>query len=175
MSNPYVQLAKDAVEYYIKTGKIPPLPQNLPKKLLIERAGVFVSIYNGNELRGCIGTYLPVEPNTAEEIISNAVAAATQDYRFPPILKDELPNLSYSVYILEEPRQIKKLDELEPKKYGILIKSESGKTGLLLPDLDGIDTAEKQLAAVCHKCGVRLSEEKVIVCKFGVTKYDSKK
>lgn len=169
--NPYVNLAKITVESYIKTGKIPPLPKNLPKKMLTERAGVFVSIYCGNELRGCIGTYLPTEPNIAEEIIVNAVAAATRDYRFPPVTIDELPNLSYSVYILEEPRQIKSLDELDPKKYGILVKTETGKTGLLLPDLDGIDTVEKQLDAVCHKCGVRLSEEKIIICKFGAKKY----
>jgi len=169
--NPYIKLAKDTVESYIKTGKIPPPPPRLPKKILNSRAGVFVSIYKGEELRGCIGTYLPTEPNIAEEIISNAVAAATRDYRFLPITEDDLPELSYSIYVLEEPRQIKNLDELDPKKYGILIKSETGKTGLLLPDLDGIDTMEKQLAAVCHKCGVRLSEEKVTVCKFGAKKF----
>ena len=170
--NPYVRLAKETVESYIKSGKIPPLPDNLSKKLTSERAGVFVSIYNGKELRGCIGTYLPVEPNLAEEIIGNAIAAASRDYRFSPITVRELPKLSYSVYILEEPRQIKNLKELDPKKYGILIKSETGKSGLLLPDLNGIDTVEKQLTAVCHKCGVRLSEEKVIVCKFKAQKHE---
>ena len=169
--NPYVKLAKETVESYIKTGKIPPLPDNLSKKLTSERAGVFVSIYKGEELRGCIGTYLPTEPNLAEEIIGNAIAAASQDYRFSPITVKELPKLIYSVYILEEPRQIKNLKELDPKKYGILIKSETGKSGLLLPDLDGIDTVEKQLTAVCHKCGVRFSEEKVMICKFGAKKY----
>lgn len=169
--NPYVALAKTTVESYIKTGKIPPLPENISKKFLTEKAGVFVSIYNGEELRGCIGTYLPTEPNIAEEIIGNAVAAATRDYRFQPITKKELAELSYSVYILEEPREIKSLEELDPKKYGILIKSETGKSGLLLPDLEGIDTVEKQLSAVCHKCGVRLSEEKVIVCKFKAKKH----
>ncbi len=170
--NSYTKLAKDTVESYIKTGKIPPLPLNLPLKMLRKKAGVFVSIYRGKELRGCVGTYLPTEPNIAEEIISNAIAAATRDYRFSRITPDELVELSYSVYILEEPRQIKNLKELDPQKYGILIKSETGKTGLLLPDLEGIDTVEKQLSAVCHKCGINLSEEKVIICKFGVQKYD---
>lgn len=171
--NPYIQLAKNTIESYFRTGKIPPLPPGLPRKILTLRAGVFVSIYKGQELRGCIGTYLPTEPNIAEEIISNAIAAATHDWRFSPITPDELNELSYSVYILEEPRQIKSLEELDPKKYGILIKSETGKTGLLLPDLDGIDTVEKQLSAVCHKCGVKLSNEKVVICKFSAEKYDS--
>lgn len=170
--NSYIKLAKEIVETCIKTGKIPPLPVGLPKKLLTRRAGVFVSIYRGDELRGCIGTYLPTEPNIAEEIISNAVAAATRDNRFSPITPDELNKLSYSVYVLEEPREIKSLNELDPKKYGVLIKSETGKSGLLLPDLDGIDTVAKQLTAVCHKCGVKLNQEKVIICKFGAKKHE---
>lgn len=169
--NVYVKLAKETVETYVKTGKIPPLPKNISKKLLTEKAGVFVSIYNGEELRGCIGTFLPTEPNVAEEIIGNAIAAAIRDYRFGPITAKELPKLTYSIYILEEPRQIKSFGELNPKEYGILIKSETGKSGLLLPDLPGIKTVEEQLAAVCHKCGVRLSEEKVIVCKFKAKKH----
>lgn len=169
--NPYVALAKTTVESYIKNRKIPPLPENISKKFLTEKAGIFVSIYNSEELRGCIGTYLPTEPNLAEEIIGNAVAAATRDYRFQPIKKKELADLSYSVYVLEEPREIKNLDELDPKKYGILIKSETGKSGLLLPDLEGIDTVEKQLTAVCRKCGVRLNEEKITIYKFVAKKY----
>jgi len=170
--NAYVKLAKDTVEAYVKTGKIPPLPKNISKKFLTEKAGVFVSIYNGEDLRGCIGTYLPTEPNVAEEIIGNAVAAATSDYRFSPITQKELPKLSYSVYILEKPHEIKSLDELDPKKYGILIKSETGKSGLLLPDLPGIKTVEEQLAAVCQKCGVRLGSEKIIISRFKAKKYE---
>ncbi len=170
--NAYVKLAKDTVEAYVKTGKIPPLPKNISKKFLTEKAGVFVSIYNGEDLRGCVGTYLPTEPNVAEEIIGNAVAAATSDYRFRPITKKELDDLSYSVYILEEPREIKNLDGLDPKEYGILIKSETGKSGLLLPDLPGIKTVEDQLAAVCHKCGVRLGSEKIIISRFKAKKYE---
>ncbi|MFH2136046.1 MAG: AMMECR1 domain-containing protein, partial [Patescibacteria group bacterium] len=79
--NAYVKLAKDAVEAYFKTGKIIPPPKDLPKNFLTSRAGVFVSIYNGEDLRGCIGTYLPTAPNLAEEIIQNAISAVTEDYR----------------------------------------------------------------------------------------------
>jgi len=171
--NAYVKLAKDTVEFYFKTGKISPLPENLPPNFLTSRAGIFVSIYNGDDLRGCVGTYLPTEVNLAEEIIQNSVSAATNDYRFRPITKAELPNLSYSVYVLGEPKKIKNLDELNPKKYGILIKSETGKSGLLLPDLEGINTTEEQLSAVCHKCGVNPSKEKVTIFKFSATKHES--
>ncbi len=170
--NAYVKLAKDTVEGYIKTGKIPPLPENISKKFLTEKAGVFVSIYNGENLRGCIGTYLPTKPNIAEEIIGNAIAAATGDYRFSPITQKELPKLSYSVYILEEPHKIKNLNDLDPKEYGILIKSETGKSGLLLPDLPGIETTEEQLTAVCQKCGVRLDSEKITIFRFKAKKYE---
>lgn len=170
--NPYVKLVKETIETYIKTEKTPPLPNDLPKEFLTRRAGVFVSIYNGKNLRGCIGTYLPTKPNIAEEIIENAVAAATNDYRFPPITEKELPDLTYSVYVLGEPREIKSLDELDPKKYGILIKSDTGKSGLLLPDLPGIDTTKAQLMAVAEKCGVRLDKEKIIIYKFEAKKYE---
>jgi AmmeMemoRadiSam system protein A len=171
--NAYTKLAKDTVETYLKTGKTIPLPDNLPKEFLTSRAGVFVSIYNGENLRGCIGTYLPTAPNLAEEIIQNAISAATEDYRFNPITKEELPELSYSIYVLDEPQEIKNLDELNPPKYGILVRSETGRSGLLLPNLPGINTKEEQLSAVCHKAGINLSKEKVTIFKFNATKHDS--
>ena len=169
--NAYVKLAKEAVELHLKTGKVMPAPENLPGEILNRRAGVFVSIYNGDDLRGCIGTYLPSEPNIAEEIIANAVSAATRDYRFDPITEKELSELSFSVYVLEAPVEVKDLKELNPKKYGILIKSEKGKSGLLLPDLEGINTIEEQLGAVCQKCGVNPEKEKISVWKFEAKKY----
>lgn len=169
--NDYIRLAKETVEDFIRSGKKLSLPKSLPKEMIYGRAGVFVSIYNGDELRGCIGTYLPSEENIAEEIIANALAAATRDYRFAPITEKELSSLSYSVYLLEEPQQIKDTKELNPKKYGILIKSETGKSGLLLPDLPGIETVDEQLAAVCQKCGVRPEKEKISIWKFGAKKY----
>jgi AmmeMemoRadiSam system protein A len=169
--NSYTNLARQAVESYVKKKKIITLPKNLPKEFLINRAGVFVTIMNQSNLRGCIGTYLPVKENIAQEIIQNAIAAASSDFRFNPITEHELPNLSYHIYILEKPTPIHDIKELDPKKYGVLIKSENGKSGLLLPDLDEIDTIEKQLNAVCHKCGVILGHEKIVICKFKARKY----
>ena len=97
--NPLILLAKQAIENYIKKGEIISIPQDLPKEFLSRKAGTFVTIEKNEELRGCIGTYLPTRINIAEEIIRNAIAAATEDYRFEPIQKKELSSLIYTVYI----------------------------------------------------------------------------
>jgi len=174
MANPYVLLAKQAVETYIKQGKIISAPDNLPQELLTRKAGTFVTIMKDGELRGCIGTYLPTKENIAEEIISNAVAAATKDYRFNPIHKQELDSLSYTVYVLNKPELIKDIKELNPKKYGIIVKTASGipKSGLLLPDLQGVDTIEKQIFIACQKAGIDPAAEKIFIYKFTTEKYE---
>src|SRR3989338_3050691 len=101
--NPLINLAKKAVESYVKNGKIIEPPEDLPREFLRRRAGTFVTIEKNGELRGCIGTYLPVRKNIAEEIIYSAVAAATEDYRFGKIAKEEFSDISYTIYILNEP------------------------------------------------------------------------
>jgi len=185
MMNPYVLLAKSAVESYIKEGKIIAVPDDLPEDFYKKRSGTFVTIEKEGRLRGCIGTYLPLRENIAEEVISNAIAAATEDYRFGPIQKEELNFLSYTVYILSEPELVKDIKELDQKKYGIIIKtvplSPSGdvvfnghfvaKTGLLLPDLEGVDNVEQQIAIACQKGGINLVQEKILIYKFTVEKY----
>ncbi len=174
----YTNLAKQAVEAFIRQGKVIVLPNGLSKKILEKKAGVFVTIEKREkgeqkELRGCIGTYLPTKENIAEEIIRNAVAAATQDYRFGAIEESELPYLSYTVYILGAPLQIKDIKELDPKKYGILIKTTGFplKSALLLPDLEGIDTIEKQIAIACRKGGINAENDKIVIYKFSVEKH----
>jgi AmmeMemoRadiSam system protein A len=172
MEKPYVKLARMAVENYIKEGKIIEPPNDLPEEFFKEKCGVFVSIHKGKELRGCIGTYLPTKENLAKEIISNAISAA-QDPRFLPIQKGELPFLSYEVYLLEEPKPVKSLEELDPKKYGILVRSlDSEKSGLLLPDLEGIEKKEEQIWVACQKAGINPLKEKIIIYKFSARKYD---
>lgn len=185
--NPLVLLTKLAVEKYIKEGKIIEVPEDLPEEFLTKRAGTFVTIEKDNELRGCIGTYLPTRINIAEEIIRNAVAAATEDYRFRPIEEKELSSLSYTVYILSYPEPVRDIRELDPKKFGIIVKTGpftypnqenvafNGalpyKTGLLLPDLEGIDTIEKQITIACQKGGINPEIEKIFIYKFRVEKY----
>lgn len=172
MKNPYVQLAKMAVEKYVKEGKIINPPKDLPEDFFKQRCGVFVSIHKGKELRGCIGTYLPTKENLAKEIISNAISA-TKDPRFSPIQPEELPCLSYEVYLLEKPEPVKSIKELDPKKYGILVQSPPYKSGLLLPDLEGIDTPEKQILIACYKAGIDPQKEAFLIYRFKAKKYSS--
>jgi len=196
---PYTSLAKSAVETYIKEGKVISPPSDLPEEFRKRMAGVFVTIEkfltdNAKlELRGCIGTYLPTKENIAEEIIYNAILVATEDYRFGPIQKEELPHLIYIVYILSKPELVKNVSELDPRTYGIVVKtlpiteglkdSPQSKTdvlfngnipyksGLLLPDLEGIDTAKQQIATACQKAGINLEKEKILIYKFTAEKH----
>jgi AmmeMemoRadiSam system protein A len=183
--HPLVSLGKKVIETFVREGKIIEPPQDLPEEFLKRKAGTFVTIEKNGELRGCIGTYLPTKENIAKEVIQNAVAAATEDWRFGPVEKEELPYLSYTVYILSEPELVKDISELDPKKYGIIVKnvpiSPSGdvvfnghfvpKTGLLLPDLEGVDTIEKQISIACQKAGINPQREKILIYKFTVEKF----
>jgi AmmeMemoRadiSam system protein A len=168
-----VELAKKTVETYIKEGKIISSLDDLPKEFLERKAGTFITIEKNGNLRGCIGTYLPTRRHIAEEIVYNSIAAATEDYRFGSIQKEELPYLSYKIYILSEPELVKDVKELNPKKYGIIVKTTDNypKTGLLLPDLKDIDTIEQQISITCQKGEIDPLKEKISIYKFTVEKY----
>ena len=154
----YVTLARNSIEGYIRHGIMIQVPEKLPEDLKTRRAGAFVSIHEHGRLRGCIGTILPVEKNLAREIIRNAVSAATRDPRFDPIQEEELPWLEINVDVLSEPEPIESMDQLDVKRYGVIV-SHGRKRGLLLPDLDGVDTVEQQVAIARQKGGIREEEE----------------
>ena len=165
--SPLVKLAKATVETYIKERRIVKPPQELTPEMQ-ERAGVFVSIKKDGQLRGCIGTFEPTRPNVAEEIIANAISAATRDPRFLPITPQELDRLSISVDVLTKPEPAE-FAELDPKKYGVI--AECGwKRGLLLPDLEGVDTAKDQVSICCQKAGIT-SGEPIKLSRFQVKRY----
>jgi MEMO1 family protein len=166
--NIYVDLARRSLEHYILTGRILEAPTHLPPELM-KRAGVFVSLKENGQLRGCIGTFAPTKPNVAQEIISNAISAGTGDPRFFPVEADELNGLVYSVDVLSPPEPVKSLKELDPKKYGVIIR-KGHRSGLLLPDLEGVDTVEEQVSIAKQKAGIH-SDENVEVYKFLVTRY----
>lgn len=169
----YVQLAKSAIEEYVRTGKKVSIPENLPPEFFEKKGGVFVSIHEGKELRGCIGTYFPLHKNLAGEIVSNAIAACSRDPRFSPIMSDELDKLSIEVSLLGEPQKISKLEELDPKKYGIIVKSPDGRQGLLLPELDGVDSVQQQISIACQKGGINPGFEKNLeIFRFETKKYE---
>jgi AmmeMemoRadiSam system protein A len=156
--DPYVKLARESLETYVKTGKVLKVPDDLPKEMLEKRAGVFVSIKKRGQLRGCIGTFMPTKKNIAEEIIRNAISAGCEDPRFSPVEPEELPELVYSVDVLTKPEPVDSPDKLDPKKYGVIVK-KGARTGLLLPDLEGVDTVEKQLEIALRKAGIRPDED----------------
>lgn len=147
-------LARRVIETFVKTGEVISHPSDLPEDLSA-RAGCFVSIKTREgELRGCIGTIDPDKDSLAEEIIANALSAATRDPRFPPVRPDELPNLKYSVDVLSAPEPCT-LADLDPKTYGVIVEDESGlRRGLLLPALEGIDKAAQQVEIASRKAGI---------------------
>ncbi len=167
--HPVVMLAKRAIEEYVKYGRVIEPPDELTPEMK-QRAGVFVSLKKQGQLRGCIGTFLPTTDNVAREIIKNAIAAATQDPRFPPVSEDELDEIQYSVDILSEPEKVKDLSELDPKRYGVIV-SKGFRKGLLLPDLEGVDTVQKQLEIAMYKAGIMPDEPDVEIYRFTVTRY----
>ena len=170
--HPLAKLAKDAVETYVRQGRRIPIPAGFENELMQRKAGAFVSLHIGEELRGCIGTYLPTKDNIALEIISNAILAATDDPRFNHLAENDLARLSYEVYILEKPQTVKSLDELDPKKFGVIVfGKQSHRSALLLPDLEGIETIEQQLACVTQKAGINPAQEKLAIQKFRAQKF----
>ena len=137
--------------------------------MLRRQAGVFVSIHKDGKLRGCIGTFLPTRDNIAQEIISNAVSAATRDPRFDPIRPEELKWLEINVDVLSAPEKISGPEELDVKRYGVIVSSGS-RRGLLLPDLDGVDTVEEQISIARRKGGIH-EGEKITLERFEVVRH----
>ena len=166
----YVNLAKKTIENYIINNNKIEVPQDTSKELLDNRAGVFVSIHKLGKLRGCIGTFLPTTNSIAEEIINNAISASTKDPRFPAITQDELKYLNINVDVLSPPESIKTKEELDPKKYGVIV-TNGFRRGLLLPDLDGIDTVDEQIAIAKSKAGIMKNEE-VSLERFEVIRHE---
>ncbi len=156
-SDPYVKLAIETLETYVRTGNKIEIPEDLPEEMLTDRAGVFVSLKKYGELRGCIGTIAPTTINIAAEIIQNAISAGIRDPRFSPVRKEELSDLVYSVDVLGEPEPIESKKELNVKKYGVIVRS-GYRTGLLLPNLEGVDTVDYQVSIALQKAGIRSNE-----------------
>jgi len=163
-----VELAKRSIEEFVRKGRtISPSMEPFPE--FAARAGVFVSLKKHGSLRGCIGTFHPCRNSIAEEVIQNAIAAATQDPRFAPVTEDELDDIAYSVDVLSAPEKIETIHDLDPKKYGVIV-AQGMKRGLLLPDLEGVDTAAEQLRIAKTKAGI-WSDEQLEIFRFTVTRY----
>jgi len=166
--HPLIKLAKKTVDEYVLNGKVIEPPEN-PVPEMVDKAGVFVSLKMKGELRGCIGTFQPTTESVAAEIIQNAVSAATQDPRFMAVNSSELEGLDYSVDVLSEPEKVNSRNELDPEKFGVIVKCGERK-GLLLPDLEGVNTVDEQISIASTKAGIYL-EEDIELYRFKVTRY----
>ncbi len=153
----YVLLARYSIEHFVKTGRRAKLPESLPEELLNTRAGVFVSLKKHGNLRGCIGTISPVTSSIAEEIMRNAVSACSEDPRFDPVREDELDEIIYSVDVLSPAEPINTENELDVERYGVIVTSGQ-RRGLLLPNLEGVDTVGQQVSIAKQKAGIRPGE-----------------
>lgn len=165
----HVQLAVASFEHFIRTGQVLKRPAGLPDELTRTKAGCFVTLHKAGALRGCIGTITPMQSCLADEIIQNAVSAAARDPRFEPVRAEELPEVVCSVDVMGEPEVIESLDQLDPETYGVIV-SRGTRRGLLLPDLEGVDTAAEQVAIARRKAGI-LPREPVRLERFRVTRH----
>ena len=165
--HPLTCLAKETVESYVRNGTTP-RPEKLTPEMR-ERAGVFVSLKERGMLRGCIGTFEPIKANVAEEIIANAISSSTRDPRFPPVTPAELDELEYSVDVLTTPEPVESAADLDPKRYGVIVEC-GGRKGLLLPDLEGVDSVEHQIEICRSKAGI-MPDEPVKLYRFEVRRY----
>lgn len=166
--DPLVALAKEAVEEFVRFGRATSVPVPCPPELAT-RAGAFICLKVRGQLRGCIGTIEPTQPNLAAEIIGNAINSATEDPRFTPVTADELDDLEYTVDVLSHAEPINGLDQLDPKKYGVIVES-GRRRGLLLPDLEGVDTVEEQVDIAKRKAGI-YGDEPITLCRFEVKRH----
>ena len=167
-SDEYVRLARLSLESYIRDGKtlslkdaeekMEELGAKLPEEMLSRKAGAFVSIHKQGMLRGCIGTIAPTTSCVAKEILTNAISASTRDPRFDPIREEELQWLEINVDVLGAPEDIESKDELDVKRYGVIVSTKDGRRGLLLPDLDGVDTVDEQVSIAMRKGGIQAHE-----------------
>ncbi len=168
--HPLVQIARAAIEAFVREQrKI--TPEEAPAPIEGEPAGAFVTLHtqSTHELRGCIGTIAPTEPSLAQEVINNAISAATRDWRFWPVNPSELADLEIDVSVLYPPEPIDSTAQLDPKHYGVIVQ-RGGRRGLLLPDIEGVDDVETQVGIARQKAGIG-PHEPVKLYRFRVEKY----
>ena len=166
----YVRLARASVNSWVEKRKRIILPEHLPEEMLREQAGVFVSIHKNGKLRGCIGTIQATKKNIAEEIVENGISAAAKDPRFRPIRPEELDALEISVDVLSKPEKIRSKDDLDVKRYGVIV-TKGFRRGLLLPNLDGVDTVDEQVSIALSKAGLSEQEKNFEMERFEVVRH----
>lgn len=168
--DPLVALAREAIEAYVRECKV--VQPSVPSAGESLRAGTFVSLHGPDgALRGCVGTIEPQTGSVQEEVIANAISAATADPRFYPLKDDELADMDISVDVLGPAEEVGDRDELDPKRYGIIIRSLDGRRALLLPDLEGVETVEQQVNITCRKGSIDPDADQYRIYRFEVERH----
>lgn len=168
--DPLVALARQAIESYVRERTVlrPPLPAGGE----LRRAGTFVSLHlPDGTLRGCMGTTEPQTGSVEEEIVANAITAATRDPRFYAVTPQELASLDISVDVLGPAEEVRGLEDMDPKRYGMIVRTLDGRRALLLPDLEGVDTAEQQLRITCRKGSIDPDDDQYRMYRFEVERH----
>ena len=166
--HPYISLAQESIHHFLNHREKLSCPDPLSQDLRL-RSGAFVSIKKLKKLRGCIGTLEPCEPNLAMEIIENALKAALHDPRFSPVTTEELQELTYSIDVVRPLEKISTLEDLDPDIYGLVVKS-NGKQGVLLPDLEEVNSTEEQIQ-ICRAKGKIPEDEPIEIYRFKVERF----
>lgn len=171
--DPFVALARAGVEQAARTGvPLEAVPGALAQALPTGPGACFVSLHDARgALRGCIGTLAPTRATLAEEILANAFSAARRDRRFAPLEPRDLTGLSVKVEVLSVPEPVLGLEGLDPRRYGVVVTGPRGERGVLLPDLEGIDTAEQQVRIACRKAGLAWGREAITLQRFTVERH----
>jgi AmmeMemoRadiSam system protein A len=167
--HPLVALAKETIELYVREGRIREVKESDLAAEMKERAGVFVCLKIKGTLRGCIGTFQPQEPTIAHETVRNAISAATCDPRFHCLRAEELNDVEYTVDVLTQPEPINDKNQLDPRKYGVIVQA-GARRGLLLPDIEGVDTVDYQIGIAMQKAGITPGT-RVELSRFEVRRY----
>jgi len=169
----FAKHALNVIANYVKTNNIDELRNMSFADEFNVQLACFVSIHNTDEsLRGCIGTIEPREDNLWLEIISNAVSACTRDSRFSAVQTSELENIEVSVDVLSKPEKVDDIDKLDAKKYGVIVTDGNYMRGVLLPDIDGVDTVEEQIRIAKRKAGLAdIENEQLEIYSFTSTRY----
>ncbi|MEI6308872.1 MAG: AmmeMemoRadiSam system protein A [bacterium] len=168
VEHPLVRLARLTIVAHLERAPMESVQVPLPPDLPV-RAAVFVSLHRGSTLRGCIGTLEPQTPSLREEVIANAISASTRDPRFPSVKRDEVETLEISVDVLTSSEPIDGPTSLDTKRYGVIVQS-GWRRGVLLPDLEGVETVEQQVQIARAKAGIG-QHEPVRLYRFEVQRY----
>lgn len=171
--DPFVELAKLTVHHFTRHKSAPTdIPVEIHRALAGQRAATFVSLHTlDGELRGCKGTLEPWHETVEAEVIHNAISACSRDSRFPPVRPEELDNLEIHVDVLSPMESIQSPSQLDVKKFGVLVSTADGRRGVLLPDIETIDTVEDQIAIACRKAGINPRREAFTMERFTTTRH----